>query len=162
MGIFDGCKECDKMFPSVQYWMMDKVSWRCWYLLRPDVQESMHRVAKDAHELDPSKKSALHESYHNKPNQVAGEKITAKLFSKLFEPFVEEKGISNPGTADLMEVMEKMVEGQPLAVARSPGFHGALCGDLQDGGAAAEQHLPGILNWKEGLLAIHSNRVVAW
>ena len=55
-----------------------------------------------------------------------------------------------------------MVEGQPLPVARYPGFHGALCGDLQDGGAAAEQHLPGILNWKEGLLAIHSNRVVAW
>jgi hypothetical protein len=70
----------------------------------------MHRVAKDAHELDPSKKSSLHESYHNNPNQVAGEKITAKLFSRLFEPFVEEKGISNPGTAaDLMEVvMEKM------------------------------------------------------
>jgi len=36
--------------------------------------------------------------------------------------------------------MEKMVEGQPLPVARYPGFHGALCGDLQDGGAAAEQH----------------------
>ena len=37
----------------------------------------------------------------------------------------------------------KNVEGQPLPVARSPGFHGhgALLGDLQDGGAAAEQHL---------------------
>eukprot|EP00435_Cladocopium_sp_Y103_P040451 s1685_g11.t1 len=98
MGNFDGCKECDRMDPSVQRWMFEKVSWRYWYLSRPDIQAEMHQMAMEAHQLDPLTKDRLHEEFHKNCNQIAtGEKITA---------MVEQEGIRNPSTAaTLFEVM---------------------------------------------------------
>ena len=107
MGNFDGCKECDRMDPSVQRWMVEKVSWRYWYLSRPDIQQIMHRQGMETHQLDPLMKDRLHEEFHKNCNQVAvGEKITAKLCTILCESFVEQEGIRNPSTAaTLFEVM---------------------------------------------------------